>query len=424
MAETINLTPQLEQCLPRELFHLLQLSGDLARQRRENLYLVGGAVRDLLLRRANLDLDLVVEGDAPALARLVAQQWGGEVVVHQRFGTAKLRQGELTLDLATARAESYPRPGALPVVRPGTIQEDLFRRDFSINAIALHLNPPRFGELLDPYQGQADLQQGLLRVLHPRSFIDDATRILRALRYEQRLGFQLEPETERLLRRDREMLHTISGDRLRQELELILKEEYPEKVLRRAEELGVLPQIHPALRGDGWLGEKFPQARCWGDRAALPALYLSLLLFPLTPEEGEDFIRRLRVPGATARVIRDTLQLKGILELLAASRLPPSAIYRRLKGYSPRAIQAVALAADSDSASQQLRLYLERLRYVRPSLNGEALQQMGVPPGPRIGEILQSLQEARLDQKVRTREEEEELVRRWLAQPAGKSPGG
>jgi tRNA nucleotidyltransferase (CCA-adding enzyme) len=220
-----NTSTRLEKSLSAESLALIKMAGQLAAERRLGIYLVGGVVRDILLGRANSDLDLVVEGDAMGLAESLAGELGGRLVVHRRFGTAKIRTGDLTVDLAMARAETYARPGALPTVRPGSIQDDLARRDFTVNAIALRLDPGSFGKLVDPFDGQKDMESKLIRILHDRSFIDDATRMLRAVRYEQRFGFRLEPSTESLLRQNVAMLRTISGDRTRHELELILKED-------------------------------------------------------------------------------------------------------------------------------------------------------------------------------------------------------
>ncbi len=413
---TENLASQLEQRLPPELLNLLQAAAGIAVEQGQGLYLVGGAVRDLLLGRANFDLDLVVEGDAPKLASLLMQREGGEVVVHRRFGTAKFRRGDLSIDLATARAETYAHPGALPSVQPGSIRDDLRRRDFTINAMAVPLDVDNFGKLLDHYGGEKDLKDKLIRILHEKSFIDDATRMLRAIRYEQRFEFQLERTTESLLRRDLAMLNTISGDRIRHELELILKEERPERMLRRAGELGVLKEIHPSLKGNGWLEEKFQQARS-GARHPSTALYFSLLVYRFNQDKGEQFMARLNIPGAVARTMRDTIRLKENLPALAVAQLPPSAIYQLLQDYSPSSILANALASDSPLICQRLHLYLNKLRYVKTALDGEALQKMGLQPGPRLGAMLRALHEAKLDQRVKTRKEEEKLVRRWLGEP-------
>src|SRR4030042_3307017 len=240
MAE--NCSPLLEKYLPPPVLALVKIAGAEASELGLGLYIVGGVLRDLFLGRANFDFDLVVEGEAIELAQKIAKDSQAKLTVHSRFGTAKLNSPGFSLDLATARSETYSKPGALPTVKPGNLKDDLVRRDFSINAMALHLNPKRFGEFIDLYHGKGDLDNKLIRILHPNSFIDDATRILRAVRYEQRLGFKLEAETEKLLRRDVTMLDTISGDPIRHELELILKEDKPELAIRRAEELRVLSQ--------------------------------------------------------------------------------------------------------------------------------------------------------------------------------------
>src|SRR4030042_1495708 len=217
----MNLARQIEQYLPQPLLALVKdISGQAAKQI-ERVDLVGGVVRDLLLGYPNFDLDLVVEGDAVRLAQRVAETGQARLLAHHRFGTAKLRYENFILDLATARKETYARPGALPAVTPGTLKDDLIRRDFSINAMAISLSAQDYGELIDPHQGKDDLEHRLIRVLHPKSFRDDATRILRGVCYEQRLGFEFEARTARLLKRDIPMLDTISGDRISKELEHI-----------------------------------------------------------------------------------------------------------------------------------------------------------------------------------------------------------
>ena len=414
-----NLASKISQRLPEEIIAFLRIAGEEADAQGLRLYLVGGAVRDLLLGRPNLDFDLVLEGDAPRLALQLArrERLGGEngkggerVTVHRQFGTAKLRRGSLNIDLVTARSETYAKPGALPTVQPGTIWDDLLRRDFSINAMAIDLSPASFGQLLDPYGGRSDLvYERKVRVLHERSFIDDATRILRALRYEQRLGLELERNTERLLREHKSMLDTISGDRIRHELELILKEDRPEQILERAQALGVLQELHPSLRGNGWLAERFGEARL--KAIANPALYQLLLVYHLSGEDIERLIARLKIVGELGRNMRKLPRLKGDFTALADLALPPSSIYRLLKRYPTAAIAACALASDSPIIRSYLERYLDHLRYVKTFLDGEDLIRLGVKPGPRLGMVLETLREARLDGLVSTREEEEALVR-------------
>ena len=411
MPEITNVARQMEKQLPTELFGFTQTAGLVAARQGQSLYLVGGVVRDLLLGRANLDLDLVVAGDAIGLAQQLADITRGKIITHPRFQTAKLRWDKWSVDLTTARSETYDRPGALPRVQPGSLANDLFRRDFTINTMAIELTPDRYGQLIDPFRGRNDLEQKFIRVLHEESFIDDATRIWRGLRYEQRLDFQLEPDTLKLLKRDTPMLDTISGDRLRHELELSLKEEFPEKILRRAEELRVLPKLHPGLKGDGWLTEKFGLAR--SANLPLPGLYLALLAYRLTDEEHEQLISRLRLAKSFAQALRQTNSLKAKLGSLADPALAPSRIYATIHDYSLTAITANSLATDSPVVRQHIQTFLTRLRYTKPALTGNDLLKMGIAPGPRIKEILRRLHEARLDGKVKSKKEEEGLVRGW-----------
>ncbi len=416
MSETINLASKIEKQLPAELVNFMQVAGEVAAGQGQSLYLVGGVVRDLFLGRTNLDLDLVVEGNAIDLAQQLIEIKQGKIITHPRFNTAKLQWNKWSVDLATARSETYAKPGALPSVKSSSIDKDLFRRDFTINTMAIELNPSRYGELIDIYGGREDLEHKLIRILHERSFIDDATRIWRGLRYEQRLNFQLEPNTLQLLKRDIPMLDTISGDRIRYELECILQEEFPEKILHRAEELGVLAKLHPSLKGNGWLAEKFEQARQLSSPNLPPVgLYLALLAYPVTNDENEHLISRLRLPKSLAQTLRDSISLKAKLQSLADPELTPSSIYCLLHGYSPPAIVANSLASDSPVAHQHIQLFLNKLRYVKLALTGNDLKRMGIAPGPRIKEILQLLHEARLDGKVTSKQGEVDLVKGWLS---------
>jgi tRNA nucleotidyltransferase (CCA-adding enzyme) len=415
MSKIIDLSHRIEEQLPTELVSFMRVAGEVAASQGQSLYLVGGVVRDLLLGQTNLDLDLVVEGNAIELAQQLIQIKQGKIITHPRFNTAKLQWNKWSIDLATARSETYAKPGALPSVKPSSIDKDLFRRDFTINAMAIELISSRYGELIDLYGGRVDLEHKLIRILHERSFIDDATRIWRGLRYEQRLNFQLEANTLQLLKRDIPRLDTISGDRIRYELECILQEEFPEKVLHRAAELGVLSKLHPSLKGNGWLAEKFKQARQLSHPNSPPVgLYLALLAYPLTNEENEQLISRLRLPRTLAQILRDTISIRSKLQSLANPELAPSGIYRLLYGYSPPAIIANSLASDSPTARQHIHLFLDKLRYVKPSLTGEDLKRIGIAPGPQIKEILNLLHEARLDGKVTSKQDEVELVEGWM----------
>ena len=408
----LNLRPLLE-ALPPQPLEAIRTVASTADAQGLPVYLVGGIVRDLLLGRPNLDIDLVVEADAVAFATRLAQEMNVILRVQRRFGTAKLFRKGLAIDIVTARTETYPHPGSLPVVEPGTIEDDLFRRDFTINAMAVSLNAHSFGELRDPFGGEPDLKARLLRILHDRSFTDDATRIFRGLRYEERLGFSWESHTAGLLRRDAPMVDTISGDRLRRELELIFKERQPENILCRACELGVLQQIHPALKCDEEIRRRFRRAReqGFGDDTAIS---FSLLAYGLGPEECRELQQRLRTPGAPARAMGDALSLRDELLELREPGLPNSRLHQILGAYSVSAIKAVSAATDDALVRQRLELYLTRLRFVKPSLTGEDVLSMKALSGPELGGILKRLRAARLDGEVQTPEEEIAKVRQWL----------
>lgn len=406
----MNLAQQIEQYLPQQVLRLVKTVSKQADKLGGKVYLVGGVVRDLLLGYPNFDLDLVVEGDAVKLAQQIAGISQAKLVTHLHFGTAKLSYGNFTLDMATARGETYAKPGVLPTVMAGTLNNDLSRRDFSINAMAISLAPNNYGDLIDPYQGKSDLEHHLIRILHPKSFSDDATRILRAVRYEQRLGFELEPQTAKLLKRDIPMIDTISADRIRHELELIFREKSPEYAIKRLGELGVLQRINPALKGDGWIAEKFDKARQLSKPGQLPSLYFCLFIYPLSEKENEQFVHRLNPPAKLAQALRDTLRLKSQLPLLDKSSLKSSEIYYLLHEYERLAIQASAIATESPTICSHLKLFLDKLRYVKTFLNGEELKKLGISAGPEMGKILQTLHTAKLDGEVNTKADEEKLA--------------
>ncbi len=226
--------------LPQERLSLLREIGNLADEERVSLYLVGGVVRDLLLKRKDWDLDLAVEGDGISFARLVADRYGAGLAVFERFATARLAFPDgLKMDIASTRRESYAQPAVLPTVQPASIEEDLSRRDFTINAVALQLNPRQFGRLLDPYGGQRDLRAHTIRLLHAGSFEDDPTRIFRAIRFEQRFGFRLERSTLRLLAQaaSTNLIQHLSGPRLQNDILLLFAEHDPVRAIARLGQL-------------------------------------------------------------------------------------------------------------------------------------------------------------------------------------------
>ena len=376
------------------------------------LYLVGGPVRDLLLRRPSTDLDLVTEGNVEVLARRVAEAVGSKALLHRRFGTATVKSNGVRLDLAMARKEAYARPGALPSVTAGTIEKDLQRRDFTINAMALGLSGRHAGRLLDPAGGFADLTQGVVRTLHRRSFEDDATRIFRAMRYEQRLGFRLDPGTCKQLADalSAGMLATVSADRMRREVALILKEERPVQTLLRAGELGVLCSIYVPLRQCQWLRAFLKEP----DRTETLTL-VAALAYPMSFEEGQGFIVRLNMPSAWAKAVTGMTRLVAVAPALEDPSLSPSMLYRTLEDCPVASIRALMQLTESSAVKQRLAHFLECQRHVRPLLGGGDLIALGVPQGPQVGDVLRRIQDARLEGEVMTKDDECALALRCLA---------
>jgi tRNA nucleotidyltransferase (CCA-adding enzyme) len=429
-----RLDQMMARSLPAPLLDLLRQVGEVAQDLSYPLYAVGGFVRDLLLSLPVFDVDLVVEGDAIGLARELAQRSGGRVRSHRRFGTAKwilsdqaraCSNGELpeALDFVTARTEFYEHPTALPRIERSSIKQDLHRRDFTINTLAVSLTPNHWGELLDFYGGRKDLDDGTIRVLHSLSFVEDPTRILRAARFEQRFSFRIEPRTEELIGDALDMLDRVSAERVRHELELIVAEEAPERVLCRLAELNVLPALHPALRCDAWLQTKAVELRAQLTRLqdsetplspdAAPRLHMALFVFNLSPTALAEFIHKFRIRKEYRDLMLEVSALSAHLGHLGENHLKPSEIVRILEDSSDEACLLLRVVTDSWLVHRRLDLYERRLRHVRPILNGDDLRRMGIPPARVYHQILGRLRDAHLDGEITTRAEEEAIVRQW-----------
>jgi len=426
----------LEQALSQPAIALVRRVSRAARAMGFVPYFVGGLVRDVLLGQSLLDIDLVIEGDAIALADRLAMELGGRVIAHRRFGTAKwilspkvwrAVAGEPTedglppsVDFATARTEFYTHPTALPQVERSSIKQDLHRRDFTINTLAIRLDPGRWGELLDFYGGEADLENGVIRVLHSLSFVDDPTRMLRAARLESRLDFHLSPRSEELVADALPLLKRVSGDRVRHELEQIFNEAEPERTLCRLAELGVLERIHPGLRCDKWLTSRYRILRedldreGWGlESREEPFVHFALLAYRLERGELAELCKRLRI----ARDVMDDLLLvcslrQDVAPLGRARR--PSTVYRLLVPYSRRVLVVGWVATSRKRARDNLLTYQTDWRLVQTELSGDDLKALGLKPGPLFGKLLGALRDARLDGKVSSRDDEEALLRRLL----------
>ena len=428
----------LEAWLDPTRLALIREAGRIAEARQRTLHVVGGSVRDMLLGRRCADLDLVVEGDAIGLAHDLADAWCGSVRSHPQFGTATLelarlpacvgaRAGEciapLSLDFVMARSEFYERPSALPDVEAASLRHDLHRRDFTINTLAICLNPTRYGRLYDFFGGRGDIQRGIIRVLHNLSFIDDPTRILRAARLAGRLGFVIEPRTASLIddALEHEIFRRTTPQRITRELCLIFDEAAPEHALQQLAALGVPGRLLAGYRLPADLDGRLERAR----RAALvdtplSQVSLALCVYGLESDVVADIIAAFQPTTAITRLLLDLARLPAICRSLDDAALPPSAVVQRLDDVTPVAVRVAALADDAAAARRHLDDYLERWRHIHPDLDGNTVRELSGARGPAIGTIMRGLRAALLDGVVGSVDEQ----RAWVqAQRPPAAPG-
>ncbi len=396
---------------------LVDLARGWSAQRGVSLYLVGGSVRDLLLGRTRLDLDLALEGDVTALGRALADRLGARLTLHDQFGTALLEADGWTADLVRTRAERYTAPAALPEVRPGSIADDLARRDFTVHAMALRLDAEGAGLLIDPFGGERDLATHRFRVLHEQSFRDDPTRILRLARYASRLGFAVEPDTLRLARRDAVYIDLLSPARIAHELERGFAEPLPELMLAALDDLHALLRVFGEPLPIAALGSRFGRLREDGGPAPAMAEYLCALAADWPRIAIEGLTRRIELRQDAIAALHDLPAARRALRELASQLATPSRVVEALGRCALAAVRGAAAAAGGSNA-RLVRRYLREWRELRPRLRGEDLIALGVPRGPRVGELLRALTAARLDGSLPDRAAEVAFVRCRLAEAA------
>jgi len=425
-----NVKGLLRSRLPHHLVTLLEEAGQLADRCDVSLFVVGGCVRDLLLGIENLDLDLVVEGDGIAFARKLGEMMQARVKVHERFGTAiVLLPDGFKLDVATARTEYYEYPTALPTVEQSSIKKDLYRRDFTINALAVRLNGKGFGDVLDFYGGQRDLNDKVVRVLHGLSFVEDPTRVFRAIRFETRFGFHLGRDTVALIDGAVKMnlFHRLSGHRLLEELKLLLGEREQKQSVKRLADLGLLRFIHPKLewsnRLEALLGA-IEQAVDWYrllylDRTMEVWLVYMMGLLEVLPERAvTEVLKRFPLSEPEANKLKATRIIchAVIRQLGKRPPLKPAETYRLLSGLSDETLLGLMAKSKGELVKRQVSAFLTVYQHVKPVVTGVDLKSMGLKPGPQFKKILDRLLDARLNGEMKSESEERELVRRLISQ--------
>lgn len=421
-----SISAHMVAALPSSMLVLLRRAAETAEALGWEAYLVGGYVRDALLGRDALDydVDLAVVGDAQELARLLGEASGALLKTHGGFDTATLHfNGEAHLDFVTARRETYPAPGALPVVEASHVWDDLARRDFTVNAMAVRLLPGEVGPLLDPHGGAGDLQARMVRFLHPLSFRDDPTRIFRAVKLAARLGFSIERNTlEGILQAVRDgALYTLSMERISRELLFILEEPKADVMLAQLDKLGVLAALYPGFAWPYPPAHMGPTESSGLSKQERRDTYLSMLgaEYAGQPEEAETLARWLRLTAPHVRLMRDSARLAQCWPQLGAEDATPWTIYALLKPLDPAAPEAFArigaLSADP-SAWERLHHYLKEWRHAKPELGGDFLRSLGVPAGPIYNRALEALLRAKLEGHANRREDEEKFLMEWLRQ--------
>ncbi len=422
-----NVKVLMKERLPKEIWNLIQKAGKVAEDLGYNAYLVGGFVRDLLLRVPNLDLDLVVEGDGLAFADKFAKILGGRTNKYTKFKTAVvvLPNGR-KIDVATARMEYYEEPGALPEVMAGSLKRDLYRRDFTINAMAIKLNKPEAFTLIDFFGGQRDLKEKVIRVIHNLSFVEDPTRAFRAVRFEQRYGFRIGGQTARLIKQavEQGLFRRVSGVRLSSELRQMLSEKEPLRMVERMDKLGLLPFIHLKLRLTSSIRDlfgKIDEVLAWYDllfmeeKAASWIIYMAALFKDIPTSEVQALSKRLSLPKRCARVLLEAhKKTPHAARFLAKGLKDPSEIYITLRSLALETILYTMAYSPHDEVRKAISLYLTQLRKVKTSLTGKDLVAMGLKPGPIFAEILENLKVGRLRGEVSSKEEEVAFVNEML----------
>lgn len=421
-----NIANLMYERLPEKVIETLRIVGSIADEMDINAYLVGGFVRDILMGYENLDIDIVVEGDGIAFANNIASKMQATVKSHQKFGTAvvMLMDG-LKLDIATARTEYYDSPAALPRVETSSIKKDLYRRDFTINTLAIKLNLKDYGNLIDFFGGQRDIKDRVIRILHNLSFIEDPTRAFRAIRFEQRFNFRISKHTANLIKIavNMNLFDRLSGPRLYGELVLIFSEVEPLKAVKKMNDFNLLGFIHPSLRFTKELHRLFEsinETLSWYKLLYLESplerwlIYFIGLIDGLTDKEVIELCNRLSVPDRIKEKIYHGRQQHSLIlnELSKDKGLKPSRIYELLNSLSLEILLFMMAKAKNEYSKRYISLYLTELRKVKISLTGRDIEKLGIKPGPVYKEIQRKLLEGRLDSVLTNRNEEIAFIKK------------
>ncbi len=428
-ARTRNIIRFMNERLSERLTDMLKMIGNVGSELGYGVYTVGGFVRDLFLYRKNEDIDIVIEGDGIAFAKKYAGLTGARIHAHQKFGTAVVIFPDgFKIDVASARIEHYRFPADLPTVEMSSIKLDLFRRDFTVNTLAIQLNPERFGTLIDFFSAQKDIKEKAIRVLHNLSFVEDPTRVFRAIRFEQRFGFTIGKLTSGLIKNAVKMdfLKQLSGKRFFHELCLILEEENPAPALIRLNDYDLLTIIHPDIILNEKLTSSFEAVQkvlAWYDFLFLKegymkwAVYFMMLIRECNPEASEEVCRKFEIAQRyTGIFCHDRFEAdKTIFWLKEHIPLKNSELYRKLSVFKTEILLYMMAATKQEKLKEAISQYFTQLRHITASVTGKDLKKMGIAPGPVYREIMDAILDAKLNDKIKTRNDELNFVRHYIS---------
>jgi tRNA nucleotidyltransferase (CCA-adding enzyme) len=427
-----NMATQLKERLPRRIISLFKEFGNVADRSGYNAYLVGGLVRDVFLKRNNLDVDIVVEGDGVRFAHEFAEHHEVRVRSHRKFGTAVLIFPDgFKVDVATARMEYYESPAAPPIVETSSLKLDLLRRDFTINTLAIKLNQRDYGTLVDYFGGQKDLREKVIRVLHNLSFVEDPTRVIRAIRFEQRFGFKIGKLTLALMKNAVKIntFRGLSGRRLFLEIRLLLMEEEPLRAIERMNEFGLLQILSPKIKMTKALRERLQEIEgvtTWFNLLYLEEpceqwkVYWHGLTSPLDAKALNELAERFQMTDQESRkMISQRLKVNEVLEeLYRHERESPYGLYTLLSQCDTDILLYMMAKADNENIKRRISLYFTKLKGTKVVLKGRDLKALGLPPGPLYREVFDRLLEARLNNLINTKDDEINFVRdKFAMQP-------
>lgn len=428
-ARTRNINRFLNERLSSRLVQILKTIGKVAGEIGYDAYVAGGFVRDLFLYRSNEDLDIVIEGDGILFAKKYAGLSGARIHAYEKFGTAVIIFPDgFKIDVASARLEYYKFPAALPVVEMSSIKLDLFRRDFTINTLAVQLNPDKFGTLIDFFAAQKDIKKGVIRVLHNLSFVEDPSRVFRAIRFEQRFGFSVGKVTAGLIENAVKMnfFRRLSGRRVFAELRQVFEEENPTPAILRMQDYNLFTVIHPSMVLNNELKSLFSSVKTvlsWYDLLFFTetymkwAVYFLALMSQFDMKTSEEICKRLELaPRYTTIFLKERLKAeKSLLWLERNQQLSNSTLYKKLYGIKTEIILYMMAVTKHKKVKQSISHFFTKLKYIEPSIRGKDLLKTGIEPGPIYREVLQAVLDAKLNGKLKTQQDELNFVRQYVS---------